>query len=86
MILLGCLLNLFKGGIILSLELEPTKNIATDAENCGAPTINQLFNSQLAQGIARTEKKTDHLIDNNVLTRVTSRNEFVASFTIISKT
>ena len=85
MILLGCLLNFFKGEIILALELESTKNIATDAQNYGMPTINQLFNSQLKQGLARTEKKTDHLIDNNVLTHVTNRKEFVASFIIILK-
>lgn len=86
MILLGCLLNFFKGEIILALELESTKNIATDAQNYGMPTINQLFNSQLAQALARTEKKTDHLIDDNALTRVTNRNEFVARFIIIFKT
>ena len=56
-----------------------------DAENYGVPTINQLFNSQLEQGLARTEKKNDHLIDNNVLTHVTNCKEFVASFIIILK-
>ena len=83
MVLLGCLLIFFKGKIILALEFESTKNTATDVENYGAPTINQLFNFQLAQELARTEKQTDHLIGNNVLTHLISRNGFVTSFIII---
>ena len=65
MVLLGCLLNFFKGKIILALEFESTKNIATDAKNYGAPTINQPFNFQLAQELARIEKKNDYLTGNN---------------------
>ena len=59
MVLLGCILNFFKEKIILALRLESTKNTATDVENYGAPTINPLFNFQLAQELARIEKQTD---------------------------
>ncbi len=81
----GCLLNFFKKKRIPVLGIEPAKNIARDAENSGIPTINQFFNSQLAQELASTKKQADLLIGNNVLAHVPNLNEFVASLKIILK-
>jgi 2-polyprenyl-3-methyl-5-hydroxy-6-metoxy-1,4-benzoquinol methylase len=81
----GCLLNFFKEKKIPVLGIEPAKNIARDAENSGIPTINQFFNSQLAQELANTKKQADLLIGNNVLAHVPNLNEFIASLKIVLK-
>ena len=73
----GYLLQHFKKKDIPILGLEPAKNIASDAESKGIPTINKFFGVDTAQELVQNGQKADFLIAFNVMPHVPNLNDFV---------
>lgn len=81
----GYLLQYFKDKNIPVLGVEPTKNTASVAIKKGIPTITKFFGIDTAKELAKTGKKADLLIGNNVLAHVPDLNDFVAGMKIVLK-
>ena len=73
----GYLLQHFKKKDIPILGIEPAKNIASDAESKGIPTINKFFGVDTAQELVQNGQKADFLIAFNVMPHVPNLNDFV---------
>ena len=79
----GYLLQHFKKKDIPILGIEPAKNIASDAESKGIPTINKFFGVDTAQELAQNGQKADFLIAFNVMPHVPNLNDFVNGLKMI---
>ena len=79
----GYLLQHFKKKDIPILGIEPAKNIASDAESKGIPTINKFFGVDTAQELVQNGKKADFLIAFNVMPHVPNLNDFVNGLKMI---
>jgi len=73
----GYLLQHFKKKDIPILGIEPAKNIASDAESKGIPTINKFFGANTARELVQNGQKADFLIAFNVMPHVPNLNDFV---------
>ena len=73
----GYVLQHFKKKDIPILGIEPAKNIASDAESKGIPTINKFFGVDTAQELVQNGQKADFLIAFNVMPHVPNLNDFV---------
>ena len=73
----GYLLQHFKKKDIPILGIEPAKNIASDAESKGIPTINKFFGADTARELVQNGQKADFLIAFNVMPHVPNLNDFV---------
>ena len=79
----GYLLQHFKKKDIPVLGIEPAKNIASDAESKGIPTINKFFGVDIAQELVQNGQKADFLIAFNVMPHVPNLNDFVNGLKMI---
>jgi len=79
----GYLLQHFKKKDIPILGIEPAKNIASDAESKGIPTINKFFGVDTAQELVQNGQKADFLIAFNVMPHVPNLNDFVNGLKMI---
>ena len=79
----GYLLQHFKKKDIPILGVEPAKNIASDAESKGIPTINKFFGVDTAQELVQNGQKADFLIAFNVMPHVPNLNDFVNGLKMI---
>ena len=79
----GYLLQHFKKKDIPVLGIEPAKNIASDAESKGIPTINKFFGVDIAQELVQNGQKADFLIAFNVIPHVPNLNDFVNGLKMI---
>ena len=79
----GYLLQHFKKKDIPVLGIEPAKNIASDAESKGIPTINKFFGVDIAQELVQNDQKADFLIAFNVMPHVPNLNDFVNGLKMI---
>ena len=79
----GYLLQHFKKKDIPVLGIEPAKNIASDAESKGIPTINKFFGVDTAQELVQNGQKADFLIAFNVMPHVPNLNDFVNGLKMI---
>ena len=73
----GYLLQHFVAAGIPVLGIEPAANVAAAASERGVPTEVCFFGRESAERIARTHRKPDLLIGNNVLAHVPDLNDFV---------
>lgn len=73
----GYLLQYFQQRGIPVLGVEPAKNIATEAERRGIPTLNRFFGSTAIQEIVGNFGMADLIIGNNVLAHVPTINDFL---------
>jgi len=81
----GYLLQHFKKKNISVLGIEPASNIAKVAEEKGIPTLVKFFDSQTAEELVTSGKKTDLLIAFNVLPHVPDLNDFLKGMKILLK-
>ena len=79
----GYLLQHFKKKDIPILGIEPAKNIASDAESKGIPTINKFFGVDTAQELVQNDQKADFLIAFNVMPHVPNLRDFVSGLKIL---
>ena len=79
----GYLLQHFKKKDIPILGIEPAKNIASDAESKGIPTINKFFGANTARELVQNGQKADFLIAFNVMPHVPNLNDFVNGLKMI---
>jgi len=79
----GYLLQHFKKKDIPILGVEPAKNIASDAESKGIPTINKFFGVDTAQELVQNGQKADFLIAFNVMPHVPNLIDFVNGLKMI---
>ena len=79
----GYLLQYFLEKGIPVLGIEAAANVAQVAKEKGIPTQVKFFGSQLAQELAKTDKKADLIIGNNVLAHVPDINDFVKGLKIL---
>ena len=73
----GYLLQHYQRAGIPVLGIEPATNIATRAEECGIPTVNEFFGPQFAEQLLREHGRFDVIHANNVLAHVPDLNGFV---------
>ncbi|AOX99297.1 class I SAM-dependent methyltransferase [Jeongeupia sp. USM3] len=79
----GYLLQYFVKRQIPCLGVEPTASTARAAEARGVPTLQTFFDAQTANELARSGRKADLLLGNNVLAHVPDINGFVAAMPIL---
>ena len=73
----GYLLQYFKQRGMKVLGIEPARNVATEAERRGIPTLNWFFGSQVVNKIIERFGQADLMIGNNVLAHVPTINDFL---------
>src|SRR5438132_12606583 len=73
----GYLLQYFKQRGMKVLGIEPARNVATEAERRGIPTLNWFFGSQAVNKIIERFGQADLIIGNNVLAHVPTINDFL---------
>ncbi len=81
----GYLLQYFQKHGIPVLGVEPAKNIATEAERRGIPTLNRFFASDLVDEILKRFSQADLIIGNNVLAHVPRINDFLKAVKVCLK-
>ena len=82
----GTVLSVFKKNGCKILGVEPAKNIASDANEKGIPTINEFFNYETAKKIANNYGKWDVCIARNVIAHVSDLHGLVKGIqTILDK-
>lgn len=81
----GYLLQYFRERHIPCLGVEPTANTASVAIAKGIPTLQEFFGADLAQKLARENRKADLIVANNVLAHVPDLNGFVRGLKILLK-
>lgn len=74
----GYLLQYFVERGIPALGIEPAANVAEAARARGVETVVRFFDQELGAELARTGKRADLVIGNNVLAQVPDLNSFVA--------
>jgi SAM-dependent methyltransferase len=81
----GYLLKNYVAKGIPVLGVEPARNIAKVANECGINTIAEFFSLEFAQSLANEGKKADIIHANNVLAHVADLNGIVAGIAVILK-
>jgi len=81
----GYLLQYFKEQGIPSLGIEPASGTAQIARNKGIETLEEFFNTNLANKLKSEGRSADLLIGNNVLAHVPNINDFVRGMKLILK-
>ncbi len=81
----GYLLQYFKEKNIPTLGIEPTRSTANVAQQKGIETWVEFFGVELANRLAKENRKADLLLGNNVLAHVPNINDFVAGLKIALK-
>src|SRR3972149_5896552 len=81
----GYLLQYFKTKNIPVLGIEPSQNVARAAQEKGIETITEFFGVNLAEQLAKQDRKADHIIGNNVFAHVPDVNDFVYGLKIALK-
>lgn len=81
----GYLLQYFKEKNVPVLGIEPAVNVAKVAIEAGIPTITEFFGVRAATDQAKSGKKADLLLGNNVLAHVPDLNDFVKGLKILLK-
>jgi SAM-dependent methyltransferase len=81
----GYLLQYFKKRSVPVLGIEPAKNVATEANQAGIPTLVKFFGTKTATELAAEGQDADLLIGNNVLAHVPELNDFVEGIKILLK-
>jgi SAM-dependent methyltransferase len=82
----GYLLQYYREAGIPVLGIEPATNIARIAEHeRGIPTLNDFFNSELANQLKRDQRSADVVHANNVLAHVGDLNGFVNGLQVVLK-
>jgi len=76
----GSLLKCFKRYGVRTLGIEPATNIAKMASSEGIETINEFFNSTIAQRVRKTYGPAKVAIGNNVLAHVDETQDFLHGF------
>lgn len=80
----GYLLQYYREAAVPVLGIEPARNVAAVAEReRGVPTLTEFFGLDLAQRLAREERRADVLHANNVLAHVADLNGFVAGIRVV---
>ena len=79
----GYLLKNFVGSKIPCLGIEPTKSTAQSARLLNIPVKEDFFDSNLASTIARSEKKADLILGNNVYAHVPDINDFTKGLKLL---
>ena len=79
----GYLLQYFQNANIPCLGIEPTHSTACVAKEKGIETLEEFFCVELAQSLAKTRKKADLILGNNVLAHVPDINDFVAALPLL---
>jgi hypothetical protein len=74
----GYLLQYFLGRGPKVLGIEPSYNVAKDAEERGVRTITEFFGVPLAEKLVPEEGRADLILGNNVFAQVPDLNDFVA--------
>ncbi len=73
----GYLLQYFQRQGIPVLGVEPSENVAREAEQKGIPTVVKFFGVDTARELEQSSTKADLIIGNNVLAHVPAVNDFV---------
>lgn len=81
----GYLLRHFIPYEIPILGIEPSKNVAAEAENQGVPSLVKFFGVNTAQELVKGKVKADVIVANNVLAHVPDINDFAAGIDILLK-
>ena len=81
----GYLLQYFKEKNIPVLGIEPAANVAKVAVDAGIPTTTEFFGVKTATDLAKSGKRADLLLGNNVLAHVPDLNDFVEGLKILLK-
>lgn len=79
----GYLLKNFVAAGIPALGIEPAANVAEAARAIGVDTVTRFFGAETARELARTGKRADLIIGNNVLAHVPALNDFVAGLKLL---
>ena len=79
----GYLLQYFKEKNIPCLGIEPAKNTAEVARGKGIEVVTEFFGAELAEQLAKQDKKANLLMGNNVLAHVPDINDFVKGLKIL---
>jgi 2-polyprenyl-3-methyl-5-hydroxy-6-metoxy-1,4-benzoquinol methylase len=79
----GYLLQYFKEKNIPCLGIEPAKNTAEVARGKGIEVVTEFFGAELAEQLAKQDKKANLLLGNNVLAHVPDINDFVKGLKIL---
>ncbi|MBK9039643.1 MAG: class I SAM-dependent methyltransferase [Bdellovibrionales bacterium] len=81
----GYLLRHFIPYEIPILGIEPSKNVAAEAEKKGVPSLVKFFGVDTAKELVKQEIQADVIVANNVLAHVPDINDFAAGINILLK-
>jgi len=81
----GYLLQYFVERGVPVLGIEPSANVAAEAERRGVPSLVRFFGRETAALLAREGRQADLLVGNNVLAHVPDINGFVAGLQVALK-
>jgi SAM-dependent methyltransferase len=81
----GYLLRHFIPYEIPILGIEPSKNVAAEAEKQGVPSLVKFFGVNTAQELVKQKIKADVIVANNVLAHVPDINDFAAGIDLLLK-
>jgi 2-polyprenyl-3-methyl-5-hydroxy-6-metoxy-1,4-benzoquinol methylase len=81
----GYLLQYFHQRNISVLGIEPAENVSAAAREKGIDTLTKFFGVVTAQELARSDRRGDLVIGNNVLAHVPQLNDFVAGLKLVLK-
>lgn len=81
----GYLLRHFIPYEIPILGIEPSKNVAAEAEKMGVPSLVKFFGVDTAKELVKQEIQADVIVANNVLAHVPDINDFAAGINILLK-
>ena len=79
----GCLIENFKNKKIKSIGIEPTKLAAKISKKKGINTIEEFFNTGLANKIVKKYGRADLICANNVFAHVPDINDFVKALKLV---
>ena len=81
----GYLLQYVKQAGITCYGIEPTASTANAALGLGLDVVERFFGVELAEELARDDRRADLIVANNVLAHVPDINDFVAGFACLLK-
>jgi C-methyltransferase C-terminal domain/Putative zinc binding domain/Methyltransferase domain len=79
----GYLLKNFVHWGIPVLGIDPSDTVARAAEAIGVPTLVKFFGESLARDLARSGRRADLIVGNNVLAHVPQLNDFMAGIGLL---